>query len=109
MASSRLNPEFEVEVDGHTYIWWLQRRPAWSSDDNAMQGMAIAARHQAGQREVVIEFPPGPVPRFGAPMLKPESISEKLVATAIASAMEAGWEPLSRGKTVVVVVDAKGE
>jgi hypothetical protein len=30
------------------------------------------------------------------------------VATAISSAVTAGWEPLSRGKTVVIVVDESG-
>ena len=30
------------------------------------------------------------------------------VAKAIASAIVAGWEPLSRGKTVAIVVDATG-
>jgi len=30
------------------------------------------------------------------------------VAKAIASAIAAGWEPLSRGKTVSIVVDAAG-
>jgi hypothetical protein len=108
MAGPRLNPEFAIDVGGEPYVWWLQRRPQWSSDDNAMQGMALAARHAEGQREVVMEFPPGPRPRFGAPLLKPEQIPKVLVANAIASAVAAGWEPLSRGKTVVIVVDAAG-
>lgn len=70
--------------------------------------MAIAVRHKGWQREVVVEFPPGPEPRYGAPLLKASQIAPKLVANAIASAMEAGWEPMSRGKTVTIVVDATG-
>ena len=70
--------------------------------------MAIAARHAEGQREAVIEFPAGPQPRYGAPMLKPEMINTDLVARAIASAIEAGWEPHSRGKSVSIVVDETG-
>lgn len=102
------SPEFEIEVDGETYVWRLQRLPQWSSDVNAWRGMAIAARHVEGQREVVMEFPPRPQPRFGAPQLKVSQIDPELVATAIASAIQAGWKPLSRGKTVTIVVDADG-
>ena len=70
--------------------------------------MGIAVRHKAGQREAVLEFPPGPQPRFGAPQLQASRIDPQLVAKAIASAIAAGWEPLSRGKTLTILVDASG-
>ena len=108
MARTKQNPEFEIEVGGAPYVWRIQRRPQWSSDTAAWRGMAIAVRHQEGQREAVLEFPPGQQPRFGAPQLKPSQIPPELVARAIASAIAAGWDPLSRGKTVSIVVDATG-
>ncbi len=108
MAKTKLSPEFEIEIGGEPYVWRLRRRPQWSTDTNSWQGMAIAVRHAEGQREAVIEFPPAPPPPFGAPQMKVSDISVELVATAIASAIEAGWEPLSRGKTVSIVVDAMG-
>src|SRR3990167_2954076 len=101
-------PEFEIEVGGELYVWRLQRPPAWSSDAGAFRGMALAVRHKEGQREAVVEFPAGPQPKYGAPTLKPAMIATDLVARAIASAIEAGWEPMSRGKTVAIVVDATG-
>ena len=55
-----------------------------------------------------MEFPPGQQPRYGAPQLQPSQIAPELVARAITSAIAAGWEPLSRGKTVPIVVDATG-
>jgi len=108
MARTKQGAEFEIELDGETYVWRLQRQPQWSSDVAGWRGMAIAVRHKEGQREAVLEFPPGPQPRYGAPQLKASQISPGLVATAITSAMAAGWEPLSRGKTVSIVVDAAG-
>ncbi|MDR3508165.1 MAG: hypothetical protein P4L64_09740 [Caulobacteraceae bacterium] len=108
MARTKKSPEFEVEVDGEPYVWRLQRLPQWSSDVAAWRGKAIAVRHQEGQREAVLEFPPGQQPRFGEPQLKPSQIPPELVAKAIASAIAAGWEPLSRGKTVTIVVDETG-
>jgi hypothetical protein len=108
MARTKQSPETEIEVDGQPYVWRLQRQPQWSSDTAAWRGMAIAVRHQEGQREAVLEFPPGRQPRYGAPQLQASHIAPQLVAKAIASAIAAGWEPLSRGKTVAIVVDATG-
>jgi hypothetical protein len=108
MARTRQHPEFEIDVDGEPYVWRLQRQPQWSSDAADWRGMAIAVRHKAGQREAVLEFPPGQQPRFGAAQLQASQIGLDRVARAIASAIVAGWEPLSRGKTVAIVVDADG-
>ena len=108
MAGSKQRDEFEIVVDGDPYVWRLQRQPAWSSDIAGWRGMALSVRHAEGQRDAVLEFPPGPQPRYGAPQLKPSQIQPALVAKAIASAIAAGWEPLSRGKTVTIEVDALG-
>jgi hypothetical protein len=103
-----LSPEFEIAVGGEAYVWRLHRRPGWSSDTAEQHGKAIAVRHKEGRREAVLEFPPEPQPRFGAPQLKASQIAPELVAKAITSAIAAGWEPLSRGKTVTIVVDTAG-
>ena len=108
MARTKQNPEIEIEVGGEPYVWRLQRQPQWSKDAAGWRGMAIAVRHKEGQREAVVEFPPGPMRKFGAPLLHASQIAPELVAKAIASAIEAGWEPLSRGKTVAIVVDETG-
>jgi hypothetical protein len=108
MTKLKQSPEFEIEVAGETYVWKLQRRPHWSGPPDEWRGMAISVHHKEGQREAVLEFPPGPRPRLGAPQLQPSQIPAALVAKAIASAVAAGWEPLSRGKTVIIVVDATG-
>jgi hypothetical protein len=108
MARTKHDSGFEIEVDGEPYVWRLHRQPQWSSDVAGWRGMAIAVRHNEGQREAVIEFPPAGQPRYGAPQLQASHIAPALVAKAIASAIAAGWEPLSRGKTVAIVVDETG-
>ena len=108
MARTKLRPEFEIEVGGEPYVWRLQRQPQWSSDTADWRGMAIAVRLKEGQREAVLEFPPGPQRRFGSPQLHAAQIKPELVAKAVASAIAAGWDPLSRGKTVTIAVDAAG-
>jgi len=108
MARTRQRAEFEIEVGGEPYVWRLHRSPRWSSDPAERCGMGIAVRHRQGQREAVLEFPPGPQPRFSAAQLKSSDVPQALVARAIASAIAAGWEPLSRGKPVTIAVDADG-
>lgn len=108
MSRAKSSTEFEIEVGGEAYVWRLQRQPQWSSDPAERRGMAIGVRHKDGQREAVLEFPAGPQPRFGVKQLQPSQISADLVAKGIASAIDAGWEPLSRGKPVAIVVDATG-
>lgn len=108
MARTKRNPEFEIRVVGELYLWRLQRQHGWSCDAAGWRGMAIAVRHKQGQREAVVEFPPAGPPRLGAPLLQPAKIPSDIVANAIASAIAGGWEPLSRGKTVTVVVDQTG-
>ena len=108
MARTRQNPEFEIEVDGHPYAWRIHRLPREARDPSERRGKALAVRHREGQREAILEFPPEAQQRFGAPLLKPGQIPAELVARAISSALAAGWEPLSRGKTVTIVVDATG-
>ncbi len=108
MARTKQAPEFDIEVGGDPFVWRIHRVPGWSSDTASRHGMALALRHKEGQREAVVEFPPGPEPRYGAPLLKPSQIAPELVAKSITSAIAAGWDPLSRGKTVAIVVDATG-
>lgn len=100
--------EFEITVDGETFVWRLQRKPRWSNNPAERAGMAIAVRLTDGVREAVLEFPPGQQPQFGGAQLKPEQVDVRLVANAIASAIAAGWDPYSRGKVVNIVVDAQG-
>ena len=108
MAQKQRTVEVEIEVEGEPYVWRVQRQPTWSSDAAGWRGMAIAVRHTEGKREAVLEFPPAPAPRRGTPLIQPSQIQPRIVAKAIASAIIAGWDPLSRGKTVAILVDETG-
>jgi hypothetical protein len=108
MAQKKRSVEVEIKVDGEPYVWRVQRQPQWSRDVAGWRGMAIAVRHQDGQREAVLEFPPAPAPRKGTPLIQPGQIPPHAVAKAITSAIAAGWDPQSRGKTVAIMLDETG-
>ena len=96
MARTKQNPEFDIEVGGEPYVCRIQRQPQWSSDAAEWRGKAIAVRHKVGQREAVVEFPPGQQPRYGAPHLTAAQIAPELVARAITSAIAAGSAAVQR-------------
>ncbi len=108
MAQKSRKPEVEITVDGQVYVWRVQRQPVWSTDAAGWRGMALAVRHLEGQREAVLEFPPAPPPRRGTPLIQPSQGPAQVVVRGIESAIAAGWDPLSRGKTVPIVVDESG-
>jgi hypothetical protein len=95
-----------VDVDGLHYDWELRREPQWSEFEG-WKGMTVALLQQDAQRGAVLEFPPPKRLLKGLPPSRLQ-ISDALVSRGIRAALLAGWEPMSRGKPVVFVVDADG-
>lgn len=95
-----------VDVDGIQYDWELRSEPHWSEFDG-WKGMSVALSQQGAQREAVLEFPPPKRLMKGLPPSRLQ-ISNALVSRGIRAALLAGWEPTSRGKPMVFVVDADG-
>ena len=108
MPRTKQISEFEIHVGGEPYVWRFHRRPQWSGPAADWRGKVVAVRPRDGQREALLEFPPGPRPRNATPQPELSVIAAELVAKAIASAIVAGWDPLSRGKTVAIMVDEAG-
>ncbi len=95
-----------VTVDGLPYEWEVRREPQWS-DFDGWKGMTVALQQQDTQRGAVIEFPP---PKSLLKGLKRGrlQVSDAIVSRGIRAALQAGWEPESRGKPMVFTVDADG-
>lgn len=101
-----------VEVDGFPYEWELRSEPQWSESQSrngsqGWKGMTVALLRQHTQREAVLEFPP-PKRLLKGLQRGRLQISDAIVARGIRAALEAGWEPESRGKPMVFMVDADG-
>ncbi|MBA4090455.1 MAG: hypothetical protein C0494_07680 [Sphingobium sp.] len=95
-----------VDVDGFTYEWELRREPQWS-DIDGWKGMAIALLQKNMQRGALLEFPP-PKRLLKGLQRGRLQINDAIIARGIRAALEAGWEPESRGKPMVFTVDAEG-
>ena len=95
-----------VHVDGEDYDWEVRRQPMRTTGD-LWQGIAISLRLQGAKREAIIQFPM-PMRANGHPQMLKQRINVEAVKNAVTSAIEAGWDPTSRGKPEVFDVDADG-
>lgn len=95
-----------VLVDGATYDWHLQREPHLS-DDEGWKGMTIALLERDAQREAWVQFPPPKRLLKGLPRGRLQ-LDDATISRCVRAALAAGWEPMSRGKPVVFMVDADG-
>lgn len=95
-----------VSVDGDMYEWELRREPQWS-DAEGWKGMTVALSQQDCQRGAVLEFPP-PKRLLKGLQRGRLQINDAIIARGIRAALLAGWEPASRGKPMVFMVDADG-
>jgi hypothetical protein len=96
-----------VEIDGQKYEWELEREPQWCTTDG-WRGMTVALRQVGAQRLAVLEFPMPKRPLNGSPQRQRPQIDDAIAANGVRAALAAGWEPASRGKPVVFMVDANG-
>lgn len=95
-----------VEVDGFHYEWQIQREPQWT-DLDGWKGMTVALQQKDTQRGALLEFPP-PKRLLKGLQRGRLQINDALLSRGIRAALLAGWEPASRGKPMVFMVDADG-
>lgn len=96
-----------VEIDGSKYDWQLLSEPRLSSDEG-WRGMTVSLCEQGMPREAVLEFPTPKRLMKGLPKGRPH-INDAIAARGVRAALLAGWDPASRGKTMIFTVDANGD
>jgi len=105
MSNSRSNAG-TVDVDGASYDWHLLREPHLS-DDEGWKGMTISILQHDAKREALVEFPPPKRLLKGLPRGRLQ-LDNATITRCVRAAMSAGWEPMSRGRPMVFMVDADG-
>jgi hypothetical protein len=96
-----------VEIDGSKYDWELLSEPQLSSSDGP-KGMTVSLREHDMPREAVLEFPAPKRLMKGLPKGRLH-INDAIASRGVRAALAAGWEPASRGKPVIFMVDANGD
>lgn len=95
-----------VTVGDSQYEWELRSEPQWAESEG-WKGMTVALLRKHTQRGALLEFPPPKRLLKGMQRGRPQ-VSEAVVMRGIQAALDAGWEPESRGKPMVFMVDADG-
>lgn len=95
-----------VHVEGLQYEWELRSEPQWGESEG-WRGMTVALLQKDTQRGALLEFPP-PKRLLKGLQRGRLQISDATVSRGIRAALLAGWEPASRGKPMVFIVDADG-
>ena len=108
MPRAKRSNESSVNIDGVSLIWLLHREQQGSNAEG-WNGMAIHVRVAEGaRRDLHLEYPPVNTQRNGYTRIDPArpAIVAARVEAHIREAMEAGWDPDSRGKPYVYQVAA---
>jgi len=95
--------EGSESLDGVEMTWELVSEPQWSNSGDGYKGLCIAVRAAgSARRELILEYA-YPVDKHGHPLPVPQrpDVSPKRVAQDIRRAIEAGWDPNSRGRPLV--------
>jgi hypothetical protein len=95
--------EGETSLDNTPLRWELISEPQWSNSGDGYKGLCVSVRVvDEARRELIIEYP-YPTGSDGRPLPVPQrpALTPKLVEASIRQAMDAGWNPLSRGKAFV--------
>ena len=95
-----------VDLGGFQYEWELRNEPQWS-EFYGWKGMTVALLRKHTQRGALLEFPP-PKRLLKGMQRGRLQIGDAIVIRGIQAALHAGWDPASRGKPMVFVVDADG-
>ena len=90
-----------VEVGGATYRWSVHRQPQWCTTDG-WKGLALeVAAEGASGRQLIVELPFEAKNHRSTPHRQRPNVGRAELERYIREAIEAGWEPESRGKPFV--------
>jgi hypothetical protein len=107
MPRTKRDIEHAVTLRGVPLVWRLHREQQWCGEDG-WKGMAIHVTVSQGtRRELHLEYPALKTQKIGYTRtdravinIRPAKVEEH-----IAQAMDAGWDPESRGKPFVYELD----
>jgi hypothetical protein len=91
-----------LEVAGWPLRWSLKSEQIWQPDGSHVGLRLSVERSDEARRELILEYPFREMP--GGKIERPE-VDRHRLAQDIALAIEAGWNPKSRGRPFTLVCD----
>jgi hypothetical protein len=109
MPRAKRSIQSETQIDGVSLIWRLHREQQWCTADR-WKGVAIHVMVAEGaHRELFLEYPTVVRTQRSGYIRTGWSVRPTILAAKVEAhirrAMEAGWDPGSRGKPFVFQVD----
>ena len=92
-----------IVVNDEPFEWKVHREPQWCTADG-WQGLALLVKHRDGKREAILQFPMLYHERLGSPHHQRPKVSQRLLQHGISVALDAGWDPFSKGRTKTIDV-----
>ena len=95
--------EGATAINDVSMLWELISEPQWSNSGDGYKGLCVLVRvADEARRELIIEYP-YPRGSDGRPLPLPQRpcVTPKVVEASIRQAIDAGWNPFSRGKAFV--------
>lgn len=99
-------PILELTIDGTKYRWSIERYPRYSIE--GYLGLRVHLQAANGSRLLVLDFPFEERDHRTMPHHQRPKPSGRELSTQIGSALEAGWEPRSKGRPFVFAVSHEG-
>jgi hypothetical protein len=106
LSKKKLPPATAITIDGHELAWTVLRDTQWSSQDD-YQGITISVRRIGPERrELLLKYPfLGAKPNGKWHIPEKLKVTPKIVEAGVREALEAGWDPDSRGKVFTWFVE----
>jgi hypothetical protein len=107
MPRAKRSIQSSIDIDGFSLVWHLHREQQ-GCEAEGWRGVAIHVKVAEGaHRELFLEYPAARTQKSAYTRTDPvrQNILAAKVKAHIQQAMEAGWDPGSRGKPFVYQVD----
>jgi hypothetical protein len=87
-----------IQVDGVNYHWTVHRQARWTGDGDLLGPALLVKPVKSSGRELVLEFDLDPTRPGEMPQAQRCQVSKRRLTESIQNALNAGWDPDSRGK-----------
>ncbi|MGZ4965200.1 MAG: hypothetical protein ACXWC8_21810, partial [Limisphaerales bacterium] len=97
-----------VTVGKDEFEWSVHRQPRWTGDGVPLGWAILVKPTEQSRRELILQFAIDLTRHGEMPQQQRIQISNRRLVECIQNAMEAGWDPESRGKPFFFAAGAVG-